>query len=121
MKGLLLHLLRPVGYPDCTNGGVSAKHDSLILVGTYQDGELWPLPRGSQVFEVDDEHPAVVMVESKLKGALPHLVPFGEAGRHRVMFGGNYASGDSRFGDLVEKIFDGPRCVSALPVHDRFE
>ncbi|AJA43750.1 hypothetical protein MILLY_78 [Mycobacterium phage Milly] len=110
---------------DCTNGGVTSKADVVTLVG-YVDplgGALKPLPRMSQVFAPADDAPAVVMAPSNLPGALPHLVPLDakQAGEW-TMHGGNLAgSSDSRFGELIEKVFDGPRCVSSLPVHDRIE
>ncbi|AEK09889.1 hypothetical protein FGG30_gp079 [Mycobacterium phage Pixie] len=109
---------------DCTNGGVSAAADHLTLVGWVKPGEkhvraLWP---ESQVFPVREDAPAVVMVESNLHGALPHLVPLDAflAGKW-TMHGGNLAGGDSRFGGLIERGYRGPKCVATLPVHDRIE
>ncbi|AFN37770.1 hypothetical protein FGG44_gp82 [Mycobacterium phage MacnCheese] len=116
---------------DCTNGGVSAAASHLTLVGYVKPGtigernserEVLPLPKGSQVFKASAEAPAVVMVESNLRGALPHLVPLDAflAGKW-TMHGGNLSGGDSRFGELIERTFGGPKCVSTLPVHDRIE
>uniref|UniRef100_A0AAU8GSP8 Tail terminator n=1 Tax=Mycobacterium phage Pharb TaxID=3136626 RepID=A0AAU8GSP8_9VIRU len=121
-QGLPLNIYRhPLG--DFTLGGVSSAR-KLTLVGYVKPGEkdVRPLPRQSQAFAVQDDAPAVVMVESNLRGALPHLVPVGEflAGKW-LQAGGNHAGGDSRFGELIEREFSGPRCVSLLPVHDRIE
>lgn len=122
MKGLRLTVARPAGYPDCTRNGVSAKNDLLTLVGTKRDGEaIEPVPWDCQVFDVTDEAPAVVLVQSYLRGAIPHLEPYEVAGRHRTMFGGNLATGDSRLGYLVVELFDGPPCVPAISIHDRIE
>ncbi|WNM74157.1 hypothetical protein SEA_NERGAL_66 [Mycobacterium Phage Nergal] len=122
-SGLRLTVLRPAAFPDCTLRGVSGRFDRLTLVATMRrDKGLQPLPRQSRVFEPTDDAPAVVLVESNLPGALPHLVPLDEfrAGSW-AQFGGNMASGDSRLGELIEAVFDGPRCVHAVTVHDRFE
>ncbi|APD18240.1 hypothetical protein SEA_HAMMY_77 [Mycobacterium phage Hammy] len=122
-RGLRLNVFR-WSLGDCTNGGVSAAASHLTLVGYVKPGEkaVRDLPARSQVFPVNADAPAVVMVESNLRGALPHLVPLAEyeAGKW-LMSGGNHAGGDSRFGDLIASVFDGPKCVATLPVHDRIE
>lgn len=80
---------------DCTNGGVSAAASHLTLVGFVKPGEkdVRPLPARSQVFPAGPDAPAVVMVESNLRGALPHLVPLDAylAGKW-TMHGGNLAA-----------------------------
>ncbi|AHY26901.1 hypothetical protein PBI_ZOEJ_77 [Mycobacterium phage ZoeJ] len=122
--GLTLHVFRhPLG--DCTNDGVTSKADAVTLVGYQRErgGKVEPLPRMSQVFAPSDDAPAVVMVVSNLRGALPHLVPLdAQRAGAWTMAGGNIAgTSDSRFGELIEKVFDGPKCVGSLPVHDRIE
>ncbi|ASR86357.1 hypothetical protein I5G86_gp22 [Mycobacterium phage DarthP] len=109
---------------DCTNKGATSVATSVTLVGYIAPGEstITELPRMDRPHAVSDASPAVVMVESNLRGALPHLVPLDvvRAGR-RPMMGGNHAGGDSRFGKLIERVYGGPKCVSLLPVHDRIE
>jgi hypothetical protein len=53
MKGLTLNVYRAHGQ-DCTNGGITAKADRLVVVGILIDGEVQPLPRDCQVFEADE-------------------------------------------------------------------
>ncbi|ARQ95519.1 hypothetical protein I5G81_gp80 [Mycobacterium phage Shandong1] len=130
-EGLRVNVFRS-SLGDCTNGGVTAAADHVTVVGYVKPGtvgepnhkrEVLPLPRQSQVFPAREDAPAVVMIESNLRGALPHLVPLDAflAGKW-TMHGGNHAGGsDSRFGSLIEDVFGGPRCVSLLPVHDRIE
>lgn len=128
MKGLMLTVLRPADFPDCTRNGISARHDRLILVGYAKRDDfgrmvVQSLPKGSQVFTADDDlNDAVLLVEASLPGALPHLEPFNAHGKGVwTMFGGNMASGDSRLGELIEDEFNGPRCVHAVTIHDRVE
>jgi hypothetical protein len=130
MKGLLLHVYRhgDPGWPDTTAGGVSATHDKLVLVGTQRYGEDWkPLSASLMAPEANDKHPKVVLVQAHVPNAPPHLVPleYVEKGRNTKeyagpMFGGNYATGDSRFSDLGPKVFEGQR-LGAVAIHDRVE
>jgi hypothetical protein len=109
MKGIFCLVLRnsvntlPKG--DCTNGGISSRHDSLILVG---DGV-------EKVFEENDQHPAIRLIKRKAGGrefwiAAPLDAKHGEGenGGWPYMFGGNWLySGDSQFpSDAPIKIFD---------------
>lgn len=128
MKGLRLSVYRAAGRDtDCTNGGITGKHDSVIVVGVLVDGEVKPLPRNCQVFEPSDDAPAVVLVESHiaLRDPTPHLVPLeyakGTPPDHvGPMAGGNYAgSSDSRWADLG-KLY-GPLRLDVVAVHDRVE
>lgn len=120
-KGLALHVLRPAGYPDCTLGGVSAQSDTLVLVGYQQDGVVKPMSVGSQVVTADETN-AVVIVPSRLRGAIPHLAPLSAvvAGTW-VMDGGNMARGDSRVGELLRDVYRMPPCTGTLHIHDRIE
>jgi hypothetical protein len=123
-KGLILFVYRAADSRDCTLGGVSSKHAGLTLVGTQRHGEEWkPLDLYSQVFEPDENRPAVVLVESYVPAFYgPHLVPLEmiESGR-RPMSGGNYAgTSDSRWAALGRQIF-GHDHLDVVPVHDRVE
>jgi hypothetical protein len=114
-------VLRPAGYPDCTLGGVSARYDSLVLVGYLVDGVIEPMPKGSQVVRANAGN-AVVIVPSKLRGAIPHLAPLSAvSGGRWVMDGGNVARGDSRVGELLATVYGMPPCTGTLHVHDRIE
>lgn len=99
---------------DCTNGGVSAKHDTLCVVNI--DGP----------FEPDGNSPPVLL-ENHVQGCL-RIVP---AYRHSTgrwlrapghfMMGGNYAAtSDSRFSQKCES-FLGHRFYGAVAIHDRQE
>lgn len=129
MKGLRLTVYRAAGrYPDCSNGGVSAKADVLTVVGRLVDGKVEPLPEGSRVFSPSEDAPAVVLVPSRVPGysATPHLIPleFVEGlppGTVGPMDGGNYAgSSDSRFAELGKFFFPLLR-LGAVAIHDRVE
>jgi hypothetical protein len=131
LKGLLLHVYRQADplFPDCSNGGVSAKHNRLIVVGTKRhDEDMKPLPRESQVFSPSDEAPAVVLVESGVPGLYgPHLEPLEYVDAHNTkayagpMAGGNYAGTcDSRWAALGRDVFGHDR-LDIVAVHDRFE
>ena len=127
MKGLSLNVYRVNGR-DCTNGGISAKADRLVVVGIFIDGEVQPLPRDCQVFEADELAPAVVLVPSRAPGydACPHLVPLEfvdglPAGHVGPMAGGNYAgTSDSRWGELGKK-FGQNLALDVVRIHDRSE
>lgn len=116
--GLALRVLRPAGYPDCTGNGVSARYDTLVVVGYKVDGTVKPMPAGSQVVTAGGS--AVVIVPSRLPGAIPHLAPLTAvtAGRW-CADGGNMARGDSRMGELLRDVYNMPPCTGTLHVHDR--
>ena len=111
MKGLIVNTYRNAG-GDCTNGGVTTRHDDFILVDPTTD--LGPF----EVTEKDIEAGRVLMVGSVCIGGKKHFHAFpygteqsGKAGPR--MFGGNMvATSDSRFRE---------RFGTALNVHDRFE
>ena len=100
-KGLLVFVYRHGS--DCSNNGISSKHDQLILVG---DG----VP---EIFEVSDKTPALKLVKRVLFGkdawyATPVNPPKGCIG---PMSGGNFIySCDSRFPS-----------EAPIAIHDRFE
>lgn len=101
-KGIHVSVLRST-LGDCTNGGVSSKQDTFLLVG---EG----IPA---VFEARPGEVVLELVKRTLGGQeYLHVQPKGVPS-HRLMFGGNFIfSSDSRF-----------RNVSQYPlaVHDRQE
>jgi len=106
MKGLLVDVLRGKG--DCTNGGVTSKHSSVIIVG----------PGIPEIFEVTPEHPALRIVK-RWEGTPQeyiHAEPVEQPSNqtHTKSAGGNFIySCDSRFRELV--------CAYPVSVHDRFD
>ena len=106
MKGLLAYVYRN-GSSDCTANGISSTHDKLIIVG-----EGVP-----EIFEADEETPAVKLVKRNIGGrerlSVKPLDGFkdGITSGKWYMFGGNFLScSDSRFPS------DYP-----IPIHDRYE
>ena len=105
--GLLINVYRN-GLGDCTNGGVSARYNTLTLVNA--GGPFDPAP----------DQPAMVM-ERHAPGCL-RLVPveLKKSGKW-VMFGGNYAAtSDSRFSELAHNLL-GHTFYGAVAIHDRVE
>lgn len=108
MKGLMVSVYRSGGNSmfsgDCTNGGISSKHDNLVLVG---DGV-------AEIFEPRDGMPAIRLIKRKVMGmefwiAAPlDAMTEGRAAGMPYMFGGNFLyCSDSRFpSDSPIKIFD---------------
>jgi hypothetical protein len=119
--GLILDIYRN-GRMDCTNGGISgpaARH----LVAVNIDGPFTPGP----------DAPAVLVVTGNVRGSVkivaavnvgtdddPCWIEDKPDGAVGPMMGGNYADGDSRLNDLVEKL-TGIRAYGAIPIHDRYE
>lgn len=128
MKGLRLSVYKSARIGDCTNGGITAKADEVVLVGILKDGVVEPLPRDCQVFTPQDDAPAVVLVPSRAPGydPTPHLIPLEfvdslPAGHVGPMSGGNYAgTSDSRWGELG-KLFAPKLHLDLVAVHDRIE
>lgn len=108
MKGLLVSVYRKCGNPmfsgDCTNGGISSKFGTLVLVGDDVPEVLTPR----------DDMPAIRLIKRKVMGmefwiAAPLDAKFeGQGGGFPYMFGGNFLyTSDSRFpSDAPIKIFD---------------
>tara|TARA_R100001530_G_scaffold3327_1_gene4976 strand:- start:5075 stop:5443 length:369 start_codon:yes stop_codon:yes gene_type:complete len=94
---------------DSSNGGISGKHDKLIVVNCDGPIEL----------DNDNMHKAVKLEKGHGRSAIlvPVYTPKGMVG---PMFGGHYATGDSRFSRAVERIA-GIDIYGAIPIHDRFE
>ena len=107
VKGLTLHVYR-WSLGDCTNGGISSRHDTLILVGDDVEGPV----------SVDLDNPpenVVKIVKRTICGRVyMHLEPLdgcGNGGSRWYMSGGNLGfSSDSRFPSDY-----------ALSIHDRAE
>lgn len=102
-KGLSISVYKNMEIPaDCTNNGISAQFDRLILVG----------PGIDEVFEIDDTTPGV-MIEHRTKDykCLRQYMPGIRYKQSGPMMGGNFAStSDSRFPNNYP-----------LPIHDRYE
>lgn len=102
-KGMIVNVLRPAY--DCTNGGVSSKHDRMFLVG---EGV-------AEIFEERPELPTLVLLKRFIGGReYLRAEPIGgEEPRPWYMFGGNFITcSDSRFQDI---------CQYPIPIHDRKE
>jgi hypothetical protein len=98
-KGLSVEVYR-YGTYDCTNNGISAKQDNLILVDT--EGPF-----------IGDETNSVKLVKRNFGwGDYVHAEPIQQPeGMVGPMFGGNFIySSDSRF-----------PAKYPIPIHDRFE
>ncbi len=104
MKGLLVHVYR--GQHDCTNEGISSKHNDFILIG---HGHGVP-----EIFDPTDETPALILVERTIGGEkYLHAQPLENLRKGNVgwMFGGHFVwTSDSRFPNKYP-----------LPIHDRQE
>ena len=107
--GLIVQVFR-WSLSDCTNGGVSSKHNQLCL--TNVEGP----------FEPTDDAPAAVLMQHP--SILQHcyivpqeLIDSGKA----FMAGGNFAhTSDSRFWMAINKM-TGTRGSFAVSIHDRTE
>jgi hypothetical protein len=92
---------------DCTNGGVSSKHDKLLVIGA---GDAAPH---------DAAYPVMVLTQHA-PGQVSLRPLHDEPGRVGPMAGGNYAAGDKAFNQAVEKLL-GAKFYGAVAIHDRFE
>ncbi len=105
MKGLIIYVYRSPIMGDCTNNGLSSRHNKLTLIGKDIEG----------VFEPSEDAPAVTMITRIIADQeYKHLIPCDE-NAHPLpgwyMFGGNYGkSSDSRFPNSYP-----------LGIHDRQE
>jgi hypothetical protein len=112
-KGLIVSVLRD-GRDDCSRGGLTADHQDLTVVNIA--GPFGPR----------DERPAVMLIQGPGRVPNPILVPAVESAAGEWtpapgwwMFGGNYASGDSRLCEAVAQLGGTPGM--AVKVHDRIE
>jgi len=108
MDGLIINVFRANG-SDCTNGGISAENDSLLLVGAG-------VP---EIFHPSPDMPTVTLV-TRIFGGEPvrSLVPCDDNAKPLkgwYMFGGNFGyTSDSRFSELTG-------IYGAIAIHDRQE
>lgn len=106
MKGLLVHVLKPAGFGDCTGAGVSSRCTSAILVGDDVPAVTAPTP-GVPVLRLVRRW---VGTPREYLHAEPLEQPTDACG---PMAGGNFVySQDSRYREI---------CPYPIPVHDRFE
>lgn len=109
MKGLNISVYSNPLTRKCAVRGASATCDNLTVVG---------LGKSCEVFEVTPDRPAYRLERGPLDSV--RLVPDDDKPDMLRMFGGNYAAGDSRFNEAVEKLL-GHRFYGAVPIHDRYE
>lgn len=110
-------------WPDCSNGGVTSKHHTLVVVGTKNgDGPIVPVDGGISILMSEEDWPSVVLVNRPRVCLVPleYLedgLPKGHVG---PMAGGNAAgTTDSRWSELGQVV--GNQRISIVPVHDRIE
>ena len=92
---------------DCTNGGVSGRHHTLLLI--HELGHI----------DIDCTEDNLVELTTRMGHPIivPHYKPKNVVG---PMFGGNSADGDSVFTKIVEKAI-GRGFYGTVKIHDRFE
>ena len=91
IKGLHCDVLRAkYDGVDCTNGGISSKHDTFVLVGLGQE---------AQVFEPSKDAPALKLVKRIISGEVYlHAEPVNSPKGVGWTFGGNFLhTSDGRF------------------------
>lgn len=95
---------------DCTNGGVSSKHNKLCIIN--MEGP----------FEPRDDAPAALLIQHPSVKEHCYIVPKELIDSSRVfMSGGNFAySSDTRFWQAVNKL-TGTKGSFAVSIHDRTE
>ena len=127
-----LSVLRNVRFNDCTNGGVTATHADLSLVGWITGNGRWVMPLDNFCERLITANDAPVLLHLKHdhpSGPSVRLIPAvwdedgaawaPAAGWH--MFGGNYADpGDIRVSDLIQQLLV-TRFYGGVAVHDRVE
>jgi len=105
MKGLIVYIYKTAGFEKCSNGGLSSKFDTCLLIGAG-------IP---EIFEAN-ELPVVTIVKRDLfHGMYLTAYPVEEDGHIDTgcMHGGSFIySSDSRFRNLA---------AYPVPLHDRKE
>ncbi len=88
LMGLIIEVYRPAHRIDCTNGGLSSKVNTILLVG---EG----IPK---IFEASSDYPAFRLIKRNLSGGeYLHIEPWERATGNGWMYGGNIAdTSDSR-------------------------
>ncbi len=106
MKALPIYVYKTNRLGDCTNGGISSKYDTLLLI--CEHGYI----------DIDENNPPenlVKMVRREMCGGIYHIEPYARPQHLGWMAGGNYAeTSDSRFRDMVN-------FYGAVAIHDRQE
>ena len=108
--GLKASIYEPKGFKNCSNNGVSARFDHVVVLPTPE----FPI---SGPFEPNEQTPAVTLKRNSQGDiiAVPVDAPGPESEFCGPMFGGAYiCTSDSRFSQ-VTKIY------AAIPLHDRWE
>jgi hypothetical protein len=132
--GLSLDVLRHPRYSDATNHGISSRFNTLTLVGVTGNTArgssrgIVPVPLDCQVFEPTDDAAAALEIRQfgdldRIASIIPVDIDSDGTMRRAAgwgMHGGNYATGDSRFGELVENL-TGIHFYGAVAIHDRIE
>lgn len=115
--GLTVHVFRS-SLGDCSNNGISAGADSLLVWGATLEGYI---TLDDAVKDPYISYPRAVLVPGNLPG-LAKIVPWGAfLHKRHTMFGGNFAyTSDSRFSRAIEAITGAP-FSGAVPIHDRIE
>lgn len=108
MKAIPLYVLRRSDGTDCTNNGISSRHDRLLCI--CPDGYI----------DIDEDNPpeeAVTIVHRRFCGKdIYHLEPLSAPKECGWMAGGNYAeSCDDRFSEMAGGFY------CAMAIHDRQE
>lgn len=112
IKGMNVEVFRSRRLGDCSCGGATSRHDTMLLV----DGDLFPIfeaKEGEEVLTVEHRSFAgpIAVPATVVRAANGGLALAKEPGWH--MAGGNFVStSDSRFHDAYG---------DAMPVHDRIE
>lgn len=113
-----INVYRAAGYGDCTNNGVSARHDTLIVVNAEGPVEVRDkdLDRCVMMELTQYDVLRLVPIEPDEYNSPPWRVREGW-----FMMGGNFGhSSDSRFHELAEKLL-GQAFYGAVAIHDRLE
>lgn len=99
---------------DCTNGGVTATQDEILV----------PCEQGPWEYDTDNPPDNLCVVKTRVVGGVQtlRLVPVSLEGRW-TMFGGNYATtSDSRWGEMLAREYGLEfRFNNVIAVHDRVE
>jgi hypothetical protein len=110
MKALLVHVYKNDSFSNCSNGGVTSRHDTILLLH----------PRGNHDIDPDDPPDnlcKVVTRQMNFRGGYEykHIEPYAPVERNKAgyMCGGSMGyTSDSRFGEFS---------LYPLKIHDRTE
>lgn len=107
MKALPIYVYKDSRLGDCTNGGISSKYDTLLLV--CEHGYI-------DIDENNLPEELVIMIKREIMGkTIYHVEPYVRPQYLGWMAGGNYAAtSDSRFSEMTN-------FYGAVAIHDRQE